>query len=660
MFNKLSMKQKLLMLVSTTLIVPVATITIFNINSATSEMSGITETSTKETIKTVDRIVSDKFEKLYQKIDYASENLNLYTNDVERQKNITFLNTVSATDKDIALTYVGYETKEQLAGPVEKSASGKDYDPTTRPWYIEAKNNGGKTILTQPYVDAATNEVVVTIAKETKDKKGVAAIDIELNSVMNIIDGVKIGKNGFAFLIDGAGKVLVFDNYKAGKDIKEIDFLANNIKGNSGMFEYEQNDATKKLYFDKNKTTSWVIGGSFDASEINELAKPIFIKSTIIGIGALILSILAAYFVVSAMIKPINRLKRISEQVAEGNLQETVEVKSADEIGQLGNSFNKMILSLREMVASITETSVNLAASSEELSASTEENVSSIRQISESIQEISNGSKSQSDSTKTVSEVIGDISNDINRMSQNVESITESTIDTSTTAHNGVNVINDAVNQINLVKEKVNITETNFKALIDHIKEMMKFNKIIIEIASKTSILSYNAAIEASHAGEKGRGFAVVADEIRNLAVESKVAADKMGLLIEEVQESTHNASISMTESLNSVDSGSDMVLAAGRSFEDIAEKVNDLTEKMKEINSFVENVSQGTEEMVQSFTEITNASDEITSSIDDVASITEQQNASMEDISKSSEALSKMAEELKELIQHFETEIKK
>ncbi|MED2737735.1 methyl-accepting chemotaxis protein [Bacillus toyonensis] len=654
------MKQKLLLLVSTTLIIPVATITTFNISSATSEMSGITENSTKETIKTVDHIVSDRFEKLFQKIDYASANLNLHTNDLEKQKNITFLDTVSSTDKDIALAYAGYETKEQLASPKEKSATGKDYDPTTRPWYIEAKNSGGKTILTEPYVDAATNEVVVTIAKEMKDKKGVAAIDIELKSIMSIIDGVKIGKNGFAFLIDGAGKVLVFDHYKAGKDIKEIDFLANNLKGNSGGFEYKQNDVTKKLYFDKNKTTSWTMGGSFDASEIDELAKPIFYKSLIIGISALIISIVAAYFVVSAMIKPINRLKRISEQVAEGNLQETVEIRSEDEIGQLGKSFNKMILSLREMVASITETSVNLAASSEELSASTEENVSSIRQISESIQEISNGSKSQSDSTKTVSEVIGDISNDINRMSQNVESITESTIDTSATAHNGVTVINDAVNQINLVKEKVNITETNFKALIDHIKEMMKFNKIIIEIASKTSILSYNAAIEASHAGEKGRGFAVVADEIRNLAVESKVAADKMGLLIEEVQESTHNASLSMTESLNSVDSGSDMVLAAGKSFEDIAEKVNDLTGKMKEINSFVENVSQGTEEMVQSFTEITNASDEITSSIDDVASVTEQQNASMEDISKSSEALSRMAEELKELIQHFETEIKK
>lgn len=659
MFKKFTLKQKFLTLITGVLVVSTVSLVTLSNEEAKKQMEEIFTGNAQTSVSTLNDVVNDQFTKQFEKIKYAGAQLSSTSKKDKNAEAEEVLKYLEGTDSDVASAYIGFGNKKMISQPKQNWPSS--YDPTSRPWYTEAKNHSGEVILTEPYVDATTGNMVITIATESADKSGVVAIDLKLDAISTLTSKTKIGKEGFSFIIDGKGKVLSHPDFKAGDDVNDVARLKKLVGSGqtNGSYNYTLNGEDKNLMYMKNDITGWKIGASYNKAEINDLAQPIINKSIIVTIVILILAIVITYFVVAAIIRPINRLKTISEKVANGDLAQTVEIKSQDELGKLGESFNKMIYSLRDMVHSITNTSVNLASSSEELSASTEENVSSIRQISESIQEISNGSNEQLRSTNTVSKVINDISEDINHMGNNIDSVTTATLDTSKKANDGVGVINEAIKQINVVKETASNTEKDFNILVEKAHEIMKFNEIISDIAQQTNLLSLNAAIEASHAGDKGKGFAVVADEIRKLAEESRDAAKQIGFLIENIQTSVTNASVSMSDSVSSVESGSEKVLEAGKTFEDIVQQINELSVSMKEISTFATNIGQGTEEMVQSFTEISNVSEEITSSIDNVASVTEQQNASMEDISKASESLTRMAEELKDLISHFNTEEK-
>lgn len=654
MFRKFSLKQKFLTLISGVLVVSTTSLVLLNSNEAKQQMESISANNAQTSVSTLNDVINDNFKQQFEKIKYAG----LQINESKEGENASeVLKYLEQTDSSVSSAYIGFGNKAMLSEP--KQAYSADYDPTSRVWYQEAKKHSGEVIITEPYVDVTSGKMTITVATETADKKGVIAIDLKLDSISALTDRTKIGEKGFSFIIDGTGKVVVHPDFKNGEDVNNVERLKRVTQSTdeTGSYDYTKDGEEKNLTYIHNEVTGWKIGSVYDKSEISTLAQPIINKSILVAVIALILAIAVTYFVVAAIIRPINQLRLVSEKVANGDLANTVNIKAEDELGKLGDAFNKMIYSLREMVTSITSTSVSLASSSEELSASTEENVSSIRQISESIQEVSNGSNEQLKSTNTVSKVINDISEDINRMGQNIESVTEATFDTSKRANQGVGVINEAIKQINVVKESASNTEKDFNVLVEKANEIMKFNAIISDIAQQTNLLSLNAAIEASHAGDKGKGFAVVADEIRKLAEESREAAKQIGFLIENIQTSVTNASASMSDSVSSVESGSEKVLEAGKSFEDIVEQITDLSGKMKEISAFVDNISHGTEEMVQSFTEISNVSEEITSSIDNVASVTEQQNASMEDISKASESLTRMAEELKDLISHFKIE---
>ena len=73
-------------------------------------------------------------------------------------------------------------------------------------------------------------------------------------------------------------------------------------------------------------------------------------------------------------------------------------------------------------------------------------------------------------------------------------------------------------------------------------EEIGEIVSVITGISDQTNLLALNAAIEAARAGEQGRGFAVVAEEVKNLAEDSREAAERIAKMIKEVQSETAKA----------------------------------------------------------------------------------------------------------------------
>jgi methyl-accepting chemotaxis protein len=320
--------------------------------------------------------------------------------------------------------------------------------------------------------------------------------------------------------------------------------------------------------------------------------------STLLGVGIAALVLLLSVAVIRSITRPIARAVIALEALATGDLTSTLDVETADEVGQMAaalngavNGMRRALEEVRRSVDTVSSAADQLHAVSNDISSGAQEQAAGLEETAASLEEITATVKLNADHAGHADELA--------RAARKAASDGGRVVDLAV----------GAMSEIGSASRKVSDISTTMD-----------------EIAFQINLLSLNAAIEAARAGDHGRGFAVVAGEVRALAQRSANASKEIRALIR--------------DSVRRVDEGSDLVRSSGHTLSDILAAVKTLADIVGQIAGASREQAVGV--------------DQVSGTVSQMDQVTQNNAAQTEQMSGTAAALSEEAARLRQLLGRF------
>jgi methyl-accepting chemotaxis protein len=572
-----------------------------------------------------------------------------------------------------------------------------DFHAPDQDWYQGPKTTGAPYV-TEPYFDdGGINESLVSATLPIYDKHhqffGVAGVDLNLGGIQQNIAGVHILKDPqyknseFAFLVSKNGLVVAHPKtdllpHKGFKG-ETIDHLADGkltLRSASGVAVAKLNGDARRVYWATAPATGWKVVIDVSQDAVMAPLTTLRNRALLLSVFSVVLMVFVVFVISTKMMRPLGALSSAAAGLADGDVHQTIDVRSGDEIGKiadalrsvidyqkemadaagriarkdltvvvapksgrdaLGCSFALMTENLRALAGdlqtaalgvtfasqSLAKSSHQVGATADGISATMAEVAQATDQSARGASEVAQGAANQARSIAEGAALVTQLGVAVRNVSQDAGEATRAASDATTAAGAGAAAVSQTVAGMRAIRQTITDSAAVVGSLEQSSEKIGGIVQTIEQIAEQTNLLALNAAIEAARAGESGRGFAVVADEVRKLAERSSAATREIGALIADVQTRTRQAVAAMHSGTRDVQNGADMAEEAGTALTHIQEVVRTVTDRVEGIAVAAAQIQISSEAVSRSITE--------------VAAVVEQSSAAAEQMSASAEEVS-------------------
>lgn len=386
------------------------------------------------------------------------------------------------------------------------------------------------------------------------------------------------------------------------------------------------------------------------------------IKSSVITtfvwvLGAFLIAIVVCTMALRRITSAIRQSAGNLDQVAAGvlNLQINSRILNrSDELGDMGRSLQQMISSFASMIHQITDSSAQLYGMSSGYGDSFGTIVGQISEINHSMDEIANGAAVQARESQDANCQVIHIGESISATVERVELLNQS----SDKMQQYSSTANDTLGQLSAIasrtKEAMNSVQAQTNNTNRSARDIQEATHLITEIASQTNLLSLNASIEAARAGENGKGFAVVAGEIRNLSEQSRISAEKIDAIVQQLMVNS-DQSVHTMEDVSKIIVQQDHMLSDTISmFDALNAEIKAVIQAVQEIRTQIETLDRLKSGVLDNLEGLANIAQQNASSTQETSSSMELLGTIIDQCNEDTRRLMELANELEQNTHRF------
>ena len=565
-----------------------------------------------------------------------------------------------------------YDSEEEYMGPyVYKDGdstlttydySNAEYDYFSQEYYTMCVD-ATEAQFTDPYYDPTSDTIMSSCACPIiVDGRyiGCVTVDIELGAITGIVDNIVVGETGSAMLITASG------TYLAGTDDEKVQnavcitedenaslaSAGSAILGQeSGTSAYIENGQSINLYYSTLEQTGWKLILKMPQLELNAPLNRLRMLLIGVSLVALLAAVVIVLFQVRSIANSIRMVQIFAGALAGGDFTvDSIQVKSQDELGNMGTSLNQMYDSNKGVINNIKEHAEEIGTSSKRLRDAATNLTEKFREIQRYMNDVNTAMLSSSAATEEVNASTEEVLSNVNLLAEQTHGSMEMAQNIRERAteigRNSRESFDSATKLSGQFEER--LQESIEKAKV--VECIGDLASVISGIAEEINLLSLNASIEAARAGEAGRGFAVVASEIGQLSVSTSKAVEEIKTTIDEVKiafsgiANDASALLGFVQDTVAPDYSNFVEVAEqyGRDAEAIDETSNQIftmsesiKQIMQEVTYAIQSIAEATENTTELSSDIMGSIDIVSDDVSDISDMSDKQDVIVQNLNE-------------------------
>lgn len=652
-FNNKSMGFKLMFCFLLMSFCPLAIISALDHYFNEAQLRSTTFQRTEQEAQNTAQLIDGKIQTRLTALRTAAQSSDFYQMDGSRQ--LPVMKNIASQFPDMAMLTITDLSGQQILKTQGALANSKDRK------FFQDILQGAPYSISDVVISRANQKASIIVAVPIKDPQGnikgslFGAIDLKVFS--DELAKINLGPDSYIFLTDQFGKVLAHPDYSLVEnmsDVKEIAPVKLGLSQQVGAVSYEWQGMKKLGGYAPVPLTGWVVVAQKpEQVAFADLTQRVWLSLLIIGI-TIILSVVFGWLYTKIFTRPISKLAQGTHAMSQGDLTQKIEIDSQDEMGQLGQDFQKMLDHLQGLIRQIRYNSDEVTRSSEQMATACQAVNRSSDEVLNSTEAVSAEAQKGCAAIVEASQVVLQLSSLIQIAKNNAQTASSSSIEMQEQARAGHEKMSSVVQHMDDINQQIIHTENEITVLNQYSQQISQITNTIQEIANQTNLLALNAAIEAARAGEAGRGFAVVAEEVRKLAEQSNQGASEVANLVGKITESTQVAVNSTQVSRNRVEEGVSLVHEARTAFNQIVDSVQTTVKDVEEIMTVTNDEVASSERVVTLINEVATVVEHTSSSVQEVAAAMNQTSQAIQEIVQGAVENREQAAQLRDSVSLF------